>query len=145
MSRFLSPVVCLLFLFPSFAFSEAYATSAKVARITSIYDADTFRVDISDWPDIVGKNIPVRVNGVDAAEIRGKCLKEKEQAKAARNYTKAFLQNGNVIELRNIQRGKYFRLLADVYVDGISLSEALIASGNARPYHGETRQGWCDS
>ncbi|WP_067207523.1 thermonuclease family protein [Marinomonas aquimarina] len=118
-------------------------TNAKVARINSVYDADTFRVDISNWPDIVGKNIPVRVNGVDAAEIRGKCLSEKQQAKAARDYTRRFLESGHTIELRNIQRGKYFRLLADVYVDGASLSEALIASGHARTYHGGTRQGWC--
>ncbi|CUB03201.1 hypothetical protein [Marinomonas fungiae] len=57
----------LVFALPLFA-----ETNATVARINSVYDADTFRVDINDWPDIVGKNIPVRVNGVDAAEIRGK-------------------------------------------------------------------------
>lgn len=128
----------LVFALPLFA-----ETNATVERINSVYDADTFRVDIDNWPDIVGKNIPIRVNGVDAAEIRGKCLSEKERAKAARDYTRKFLESGNTVELRNIQRGKYFRLLADVYVDGASLSEALIASGHARTYHGGTRQGWC--
>jgi len=138
MFRYLSFSLALLATTPVFA-----QINATVDNINSVYDADTFRVDIAGWPDIVGKNIPVRVNGVDAAEIRGKCLSEKEQAKAARDYTKAFLQSGSTIELRNIQRGKYFRLLADVYVDGASLSEALIASGHARSYHGGAREGWC--
>ncbi|MBJ7549610.1 thermonuclease family protein [Marinomonas ostreistagni] len=138
MFRFISLLVFL------FVTSPAYANiNVTVEKVQSVYDADTFRVDISGWPDIVGKNIPIRVNGVDAAEIRGKCTIEKELARAARDYTKTMLQNGRIIELRNIQRGKYFRLLADVYVDGISLSEALIHSGHARPYDGGTRQGWC--
>ncbi|MFD2177701.1 hypothetical protein [Veronia pacifica] len=34
-------------------------------------DADTFRVDIDGWPDVVSKRVPVRVKGVDAPEIRG--------------------------------------------------------------------------
>ena len=138
MFRFISLLVFL------FVTSPTYANiNVTVEKVQSVYDADTFRVDISGWPDIVGKNIPIRVNGVDAAEIRGKCTIEKELARAARDYTKTMLQNGRIIELRNIQRGKYFRLLADVYVDGISLSEALILSGHARPYDGGTRQGWC--
>lgn len=124
--------------------SSVASSNIQVERINSVYDADTFRVDISNWPDIVGKNIPIRVNGVDAAEIRGKCPSEKAQAKAARDYTRAFLESGSNIELRNIKRGKYFRLLADVYVDDQSLSEALIVSGHARSYHGGTREGWCN-
>ncbi|RUM53800.1 MAG: hypothetical protein DSY85_08235 [Marinomonas sp.] len=99
MFRYLSFSLALLATTPVFA-----QINATVDNINSVYDADTFRVDIAGWPDIVGKNIPVRVNGVDAAEIRGKCLSEKEQAKAARDYTKAFLQSGSTIELRNIQK-----------------------------------------
>ena len=45
--------------------------SAYVLEITSIYDADTFRVNIKDWPRLIGERIPIRVNGVDAPEIRG--------------------------------------------------------------------------
>lgn len=48
------------------------------------------------------------------------------------------------IELRNIQRSKYFRILADVYIDGVSLADNLIQSGHARPYDGGKRLGWRD-
>ena len=133
-------VFCVL-LFTPFV----HAQSIMVDRIRSVYDADTFRVDIDSWPTIIESNMSIRVNGVDAAEIRGKCPSEKRQAKAAREFTNHFLKQGHQIELRDLKRGKYFRLIADVYVDGKSLSKELITSGNARPYDGGHREGWCQT
>ena len=48
--------------------------STIVGEVTSIYDGDSFRVNIEGWPPIIGERIPIRVNGVDAPEIRGKSL-----------------------------------------------------------------------
>ncbi|WP_191602452.1 thermonuclease family protein [Marinomonas algicola] len=121
-----------------------FAQDIIVSRVVSVYDADTFRVDIEGWPDIVGKNMPIRVKGVDAPEIRGKCESEKEQAKVARDFTRSLLGSGARVELRNLKRGKYFRFLADVYIDDSLLSEKLIVGGLARPYDGGHRDGWCD-
>ncbi len=120
------------------------AQNLVVSRVVSIYDADTFRVDISGWPPIVGSNMPIRVLGVDAPEIRGKCADEKERAQMAKAVTVNALQNAHTIELRGIKRGKYFRLLAEVYIDGKSLADLLISTGHARPYDGGKRGGWCE-
>jgi len=129
-----------------FSFSVNAKTNygvALVSEVVSVYDADTFRVNIKGWPAVVGLNMPIRVNGIDAAEIRGKCLKEKALAKQARLFTVNFLKSGTV-ELHNIKRGKYFRFAADVYVDGKSLGDALIKAGHARFYDGKSkREGWC--
>lgn len=114
-----------------------------VCDLVSVYDADTFRVNIHGWPDIIGRNISIRVLGVDAPEIRGKCASEKEQAQVARLYTLQALSNAGKIELRNLKRGKYFRILADVYVDGARLADELIRKGLARAYDGGRRDGWC--
>ena len=54
--------------------------SVTVSKVISVYDGDTFRVNIDSLPPIVGKNIPIRVNGVDTPEIRGKCQYEKNLA-----------------------------------------------------------------
>jgi micrococcal nuclease len=43
-----------------------------------------------------------------------------------------------------MDRGKYFRILADVYVDGENLTDLLISAGHARPYDGGKREGWCE-
>ncbi len=115
----------------------------SVKRVVSIYDADTFRADIFDWPDIVGKNIGVRVNGIDAPEIRGECAKEKEMAKQAKAITVDALNKAESITLVNVRRGKYFRLLADVYADDEKLSDILLQSGLVRRYSGGKRKGWC--
>lgn len=116
-----------------------------VNEITSIYDADTFRVNVAHWPALIGERIPVRVNGVDAPEIRAQCPQEREKALRAKLFTVVTLRAAKQIELRNVKRGKYFRIIADVYVDGKSLATLLIAKKLARPYDGNRRRGWCNT
>ena len=73
---------------------------------------------IKEWPAIIGERIPIRVNGVDAPEIRGKCVTEKKNARLAKQFTVDKLRNAKKIELRNMKRGKYFRIIVGVYIDG---------------------------
>jgi endonuclease YncB( thermonuclease family) len=116
-----------------------------VSEVTSIYDADTFRVNIKDYLPIVGERIPVRVKGIDAPEIKGKCEAEKVAARKAKQFTVQALRSAKTIELRSIERGKYFRILADVYTDDKNLADDLIKAGHARAYDGGKRLGWCDA
>ena len=136
-------VVCLLFMSSVVVAADRQFGDVMVSEVTSIYDADTFRVSIKGWPDIIGKRMSVRVLGVDAPEIRGKCASEKQAARRAKQFTVEALRSAKKIELRNIQRGKYFRILANVFVDGKNLAQALINARLAREYHGGTRKGWC--
>ncbi len=115
-----------------------------VNEVVSIYDADTFRVNIKNYPAVIGERISIRVLGVDAAEMRGECEKEKHLAQLAKQFTVKHLRAAKVITLKNVQRGKYFRMLATVDLDGKDLSTLLINSGHARPYHGGKRLSWCD-
>lgn len=118
--------------------------SVVIDEVTSIYDGDTFRANIKGWPPVVGYRIPIRVNGIDTPEMRGKCETEKVLARKAKQVTVQTLRSAKTIELKNIQRGKYFRLVADVYADGQSLADELIRKKLAVPYGGGTKQGWCD-
>lgn len=137
-------LVVLIVTFTSVAFgSEKNYGNTMVDKVTSIYDGDTFRANIKDWPPVVGYRIPIRVNGIDTPEIRGKCQTEKTLARKAKQITVQILRAAKTIELRNIQRGKYFRLVADVYVDGKSLADELIRKNLAVPYGGGAKQGWC--
>ena len=90
--------------------------TVTVSKVISVYDGDTFRVNIDSLPPIVGKNIPIRVNGVDTPEIRGKCQYEKDLALEARDFVRAKLANAKEIKLTNLQRGKYFRVVANVVI-----------------------------
>ena len=135
-------LLLLVALLPATLQASDYGT-ARVGEVVSVYDADTFRVNIEGWPPLVGDNMPIRVNGVDAPEIRGKCESEKQAAREAKQFTVDLLNGARVIELRNMDRGKYFRILADVYLDGVNLTDQLIKAGHARPYDGGKREGWC--
>ena len=118
--------------------------SITISEVTSIYDGDTFTVNIKDWPELIGKRISIRINGVDTPEMRGKCQQEKILARKAKKFTVAMLRAGRKIELRNMKRGKYFRIVADVYVDGKNLAKALIKKGLGVQYHNGAKMRWCD-
>ena len=115
-----------------------------VSRVISVYDGDTFRVDIDSLPPIVGKNIPIRLNGVDTPEIQGKCQYEKDLALKARDFVRKKLANAKEIKLTKLQRGKYFRVVADVMIDGVSLEQELLDNELAYKYTGGKKSSWCD-
>ena len=117
--------------------------TVTVSKVISVYDGDTFRVNIDSLPPIVGKNIPIRVNGVDTPEIRGKCQYEKNLALKARDFVRVKLANAKEIKLTNLQRGKYFRVVANVLVDGVSLEKELLDNELAYEYSGGRKLSWC--
>ena len=134
--------ICFLGAFSVQAAPE-YVT-AIVSKVISVYDGDTFRVDIDSLPPIVGKNIPIRLNGVDTPEIRGKCQYEKDLAIKARDFVRNKLANAKEIRLTKLQRGKYFRVVADVMIDGVSLEQELLDNELAYKYTGGKKSSWCD-
>lgn len=106
------------------------------------YDGDTLTVDIPGLLPIFGYHIKVRVKGIDTPEIKGKCEQERKLARKARMLTRR-LCVGRKIELRNCERGKYFRLVCDVVCQGRNLASYLLDQRVARPYRGGKRKGWC--
>ncbi|WP_203142684.1 thermonuclease family protein [Marinobacter mangrovi] len=131
----------LFALLPAIAWAD-YG-SVRVDEVVRVYDGDTITVNINEWPALLGHEIGIRVNGIDTPEIRGKCAGEKQKAREARDLVKGILANADVIELRNIDRGKYFRVVADVYVDGQELGEKVLDANLAHEYDGGTKSGWC--
>jgi len=136
-------LLALCFGFFSVQAAPEYGT-VIVSRVISVYDGDTFRVDIDSLPPIVGKNIPIRLNGVDTPEIRGKCEHEKDLAIKARDFVRNKLANAKEIKLNNLQRGKYFRVVANVIVDGVSLEQELLENELAYKYTGGKKSSWCN-
>lgn len=86
----------------------------------------------------------IRIDGIDAPEIKGKCKKETAMAKAARQEIVMLTKNG-AVAIYNIRHEKYAgRVLAEVKtVDGTDLVQHMLDKRLARPYQGQKRQGWC--
>ena len=85
----MSKILTLVFLLSFFCFpvSAKEYGNIVVSEVTSIYDADTFTVNIESYPGIVGERISIRVLGVDAPEIRSKCKGENVIARQAKQFT----------------------------------------------------------
>lgn len=117
----------------------------RCVKFIKNYDGDTITVSIPDTHPLFGKNIPVRVFGVDAPEIKTKDKCEKEAGRMAKNLVTSLLKNAKNIEIRNVQRDKYFRILGEVYSDGINIREILIKNQLAYEYYGKTKKkiNWC--
>ena len=117
----------------------------RCVKVLKNYDGDTITVDVPGVHPLLGEKVSVRVYGIDTAEVRGHGPCEKDAARVARNLVAATLRDAKQVDLRNVQRDKYFRILADVVVDGRSLSEILIKNGLAVAYDGGTKQAtnWC--
>ncbi len=138
-------ILFIILILSTSAFSQNLddGDSYIVSRIISVYDGDTFRVDIDALPEIVGKNIAIRILGIDTPEIQGKCEQEKLLAIKARDLARDYLNNAKSIHLKNLSRGKYFRLLADVFVDDFNLADVLLEKGLAVKYSGKKKSSWC--
>lgn len=111
------------------------------------YDADTITVDIPGLHPLIGKKMNIRVRGVDTPEIRTKNKCEKEKGRHAKKLVKSLLKKAKRIDLVNIERGKYFRIVADVVLDGKNLTSYLVKNGLGYPYDGGTKKkvNWCKS
>ena len=56
-----------------------------------------------------------------------------------------FLKDAERIDLKNMERGKYFRIVANVYANGENLAEALVDAGMAVRYDGGKKNArWCE-
>ena len=125
------------------------------AWVVSVIDGDTLEVRVHIW---LGQdlNTRVRLAGIDAPELKGKCDREKDLARRARAYLLARLDPAEAgvgamagageVRLREVRYGKFAgRVLARVEtLDGTDLGQGLIAAGLARPYDGRRRASWCE-
>jgi len=111
-------------------------------RVIKVYDADTItiatRLPFKDSPLY---RLSVRLNGIDAPEIKGKDIsnEEKEAAVIARDVVSKMILHKDVV-LKNIQTEKYGRILADVYIGELHINQWLITEKYAVKYDGGTKK-----
>ena len=115
------------------------------AEVLRVLDGDTIVVRARIW---LGQDIEtrVRLEGVDAPELNGKCETERRLARKARDLTASLSDGGKVI-LSDIQYGKYAgRVVARVHAPGgEDFSGTLLRNGLGRAYDGRRRQSWCEA
>jgi endonuclease YncB( thermonuclease family) len=113
------------------------------AQLIQVLDGDTLKVRARIWPEHYVETA-VRLAGIDAPEMKGRCAAEVAQAKRAAARLGELLAGGRV-QLSDIRFGKYAgRVVARVLTaDGRDVAAVLLAENLVRPYDGGPRLGWC--
>ena len=115
----------------------------RIKKVTKIVDGDTIDAELD-----LGFNISytqrVRLAGIDTPESRTRDLAEKALGLESKKKLGELIANAKVVVIRTEKPDsseKYGRILGWLYLDGaeISVNEALIASGYAWSYSGETK------
>lgn len=112
------------------------------AEVVKVYDGDTITVNIAGWPDIIGKKIEIRINGIDAPELHDKRPHIREKAVLATNFLNEKIGQAKFVQLKHLHRDKYFRIDADVFVNGVDVGKELLNNGFAIEYDGKTKKNW---
>lgn len=114
-------------------FAQPIVADFHKVTLVRVVDGDTIKFNLACKHKLFCRNMSVRVRGVDCPEMRSANKEDKERALAAKQFTQQFL-TGRKIALKSCQKGKYFRMVCDVYADGKNLATALLEAGHAVPY-----------
>lgn len=142
----------VLFSLPVFSQSTCIHTPTQFSCVKYVknYDGDTITFSIPGVHDYFGKKAKVRLQGVDAPEIKPKGQSspcEKDWARVARKFVETQLKGAKTIHITKLNgRDKYGRILGQISYDGKDLKEALLKNYLAVPYEGKRKLivNWCE-
>lgn len=135
-------ITIILFLIQAVLMAVDYKEEIKDFTVVKVRDGDTFIIDIPNIPDVFGKNIAVRIRGIDTPELNDKREEIKTIAIKSKEELEKLLLNSKNITLYNLGRDKYFRLLTSVKVGNIDVAEYMIKKGLAKSYDGCVKTSW---
>ncbi len=108
-------------------------SSIRCVTYQSNYDGDTFRFNMPTdiHPLLAAQSI--RLNGVQAGELRGAKACEKRMAIRAKDFVHTTLSSAKRIDLEQLNWAQFCRIGANVIVDGKDLGKILVAEKLALP------------
>lgn len=107
--------------------NETYG-DARVIEVSRIDESCVLYCDIKDFPPIIGRNMPVKINGLRTSAS----IVENQKIRTFLNVLlKAKTNSSKIIQLKNIQRGEKFCFLADIEIDGKDICDLLVENGLA--------------
>jgi micrococcal nuclease len=131
-------------LFPNSVLGQSDFGEYFGASYVEVKDVRTIIVELPNYPTIIGQNIRVRIAGIAVPNLKAKCKKERNLAKKAKGLLESVLSNSDEIELKNMNRGTYFQIVAKVIADGLSLGDLLIEKGYAvKTSKKKKKHNWC--
>jgi micrococcal nuclease len=118
----------------------AFVPLVTCGKVVKVYDGDSITI-ASKLPGLLDSPIykfPVRLNGIDAPEMRGKNEDEKRMAKRAQEALSEKVMD-KFVHLKDVKTEKYGRLLCEVYIDKLHINQWMIDQRFAVAYDGGTK------
>ena len=107
----------------------AMPVSAETVRVVRAYDGDTATLSTGET---------IRLACIDSPEIKGQRA-DPVPAIAARDHLRSMIVGRDVV-IRRITTDRYGRTVAELFVDGTNVQQAMVASGHAEIYWRYARQ-----
>lgn len=133
----------LIFFMPNTVMGQSDYGEYGGAILVNIYDAKTLLMDLPEYPPLIGEKITVKINGIETPRLKGKCEKESRLAVKAKKFTEESLKAAELIDLVNMSRGKYFKIIADVMVNDEDFAGRLVEKGYAVRIK-KKAHNWCE-
>lgn len=111
------------------------------AKVLKVIDGDTVDVDIDVGFGIVLTDERVRIMGIDTPESRTSDPEEKKYGKAASAFLEKWVQSGGVtIRTHKDEKGKFGRILGEVWCFDTNVNKKMIEEHHAVEYHGQSKE-----
>ena len=110
-------------------------------KIRKVVDGDTVDVDIDLGFGVWLRKQRVRLVGIDTPESRTKDLQEKKYGLAAKEFlTKWVTSGGLTIKTTKDARGKFGRILGELWCFNTNVNEKMIEEHHAVRYTGQSKK-----
>ena len=110
------------------------------ATVTRVIDGDTIDVDIHLGFDVVLSKQRIRLYGIDTPESRTRNKEEKIRGLISKDYVKDNCYVGSTIRLQSKERGKFGRILGEIWYGGKhNVNQLLVDNHHAVRYHGQSK------
>ena len=115
-------------------------------KVTRVVDGDTVDVDIDLGFSVVLKKQRVRLYEIDTPESRTRDKEEKKFGLLAKEYLKKVCESGEQILLVSHDKGKFGRILGELFVEGEdkSINMHMVDNFHAVYYYGQNKKAVAD-
>lgn len=120
---------------------EPFPFVYKVNKVTRVVDGDTIDVIFDLGFDVMYAG-RVRLAGIDTPESRTRDKEEKIFGKLAGKYLSDHIKNAERVVIKTEYedaKGKFGRVLGQVWCDGVNINAKMVNEGYAVAYHGQNK------
>ena len=110
-------------------------------KLIKVVDGDTIDIDIDLGFGVWLRSQRIRLYGIDTPESRTRDLEEKKYGLAAKDFLVKWTSGGELkIKTRKDERGKFGRILGEIWAFKTNVNDKMVYEHHAVPYHGQSKE-----